>query len=433
MATGISVSDITAILKEVYGEQGPYEQINNETRSLKHFKQKSAEDKWEGEVYVEALHSGRNQGAKAVAERGKLPNANRQKYLELRVPNRYFYGSVEITAQVMKEAKTKRASFVNAMEAEMTGMIKDIAVQCERMIWMAGNGQLCLVNGAGASTTTLNVDTPGSVAGSTNGARFLKPDMEIAIHASGAAPSNTPNAVRKIVSLASDGTSVILDATVSAAQAVDNGWVTLGVNRDSVLEGSVNLEMMGLLGLIDDGTYVGTLHGLSRTTNPIFKSKRFTSVASLDEDIFHRAFDTCDELAGRTPNWLTGHHSAHREYIRLSQSDRRYTGEYLMNPDVGVTGKGKKRELSFNGITIEKARFAPYKMIFGIDDTVLKRYVNTEGEWADEDGSVLDRVAGSDVFQAYYRKFGNMGILQCNSSFILDGITVTVDVNNADV
>jgi len=429
---GVSVGDITAILKEVYGDQGPYDQINNETRSYKHFKQKSEEDKWEGEVYVEALHTGRNQGVKAAAERGLLPVANRQKYDELRVPNRYVYGSVEITAQIMKEAKSKRASFANAMEAEMTGMIKDIAVQSERMIWMNGNGQLCLVNGAGADTTTLNVDTPGGVGGAINGARFLKPGMVIGIHASGAAPSNTPNCVRTVSTIAADGTSVVLTLAVSAANAVDDGWVTLGVTRNSVLEGSVNLEPMGLLGLVDDGTYAATLFSLVRATSPIFKSKRFTSVAALDENILHRAFDACDELSGESPTWLTGHHSVHREYIRLSQSDRRYTGENLMNPDVGVTGNGKKRELKFNGLDIEKARFAPYGQLFGINDNHLKRYVNTEGEWADEDGTVLARVSGQDVFDAYYRKFGNHGILKCNSSFILTGITVTVDVNNAD-
>lgn len=429
---GVSVSDITAILKEVYGEQGPYEQINNETRSLSHFKQKSESDKWEGEVYVETLHSGRNQGVKATAERGLLPDADRQKYLELRVPDRYVYGSVELTAQVMKEAKTNRASFVNAMEAEMSGMVKDIATQLERMIWMYGNGQLCLVNGAGADTTTLNVDTPGGVSGSVNGARFLKPNMVLGIHASGAAPSNTPNAVRTVVSLAADGTSVILNSAVSAVQAVDNGWVTLGVSRGGTLEGSVNLEPMGLTGLVDDGTFVATLFGLSRTTNPIFKAKRFTSVAAIGEDILARADDAADELTGSMPDWLTGHHSAHREYLRLVVTDRRYTGEHLMNPDAG-TGKGKKKELSYQGRTIEKARFAPYGMLFGIDGQHLKRYVNTEGEWADEDGAVLARVSGQDVFQAYYRKFGNNGILRCNSSWILDGITVTVDVNNADV
>ena len=428
---GISISDVAAILKEVYGDEVA-DQINNETRSYSHFKREADDSKWEGEVYVEALRTGRNQATKAAAERGLLPDADRQKYAELRIPNRYVYMAVEVTAQIMKEARTKRAAFLNAMESEMSGAVTDCAVELERMIWMAGNGQLCLVSVAGASTTTLNVDTPGGVAGTVNGARFLKPGSVIAIHAAGAAPSNTPNAVRTVSTVAADGTSVVLTAAVSAGEAVNNGWVTKGVSRGGTLEGSVNLEPMGLLGIIDDGTYVATFHGLSRTTNPIFKSKRFTGVGGLDEDILHRGFDTTDELKNKSPNWLTCHHSIHREYIRLTQSDRRYTGEYLMRPDAGVSG-GKKRELSFNGLSIEKARFAPYEMFFAIDDDPLKRYVSVEGEWADEDGAVLSRVSGQDVFQAYYRKFGNHGTMRCNSSFILDGITSTVDVNNADV
>lgn len=428
---GVSVSDLTVLLHEVWGDHGPWDQINNAIDSYKHFKQKSDEDKWEGEVYVESLHSGRNRGVKAVAERGQIPNADRQKYLELRVPNRYIYGSVELTVQVMKEAKTKRASFTNAMEAEMSGLIKDIAEQMERMVWMIGNGQLCLVNGAGADTTTLNVDTPGGFAGSTNGARFLNPGQVIAIHASGAAPSNTPNAVRTVSTVADDGNSVVLTAAVSAAEAVNNGWVTVGVNRNSVLEGSVNLEPVGIPGLVDDGTMLASFHGLTIASNPIFKSKRFASVAAIDENVLARADDACHELGGSIPNWLTGHHSAHREYLRLVHGDRRYTGDHLMDPDLG-TGTGKAKQLKYQGRTIEKARYAPYGQLFGIDDQHLKRYVATEGEWADEDGSIYSRVSGQDIFQAYYRKFGNHGILQRNSSWVIDGITVQVDINHAD-
>ena len=431
MANGVSVTDLTAILHEVWGDHGPWEQINEAIDSYKHFKQKSDEDKWEGEVYVESLHSGRNRGVKAVAERGQIPNADRQKYLELRVPNRYVYGSVEMTVQVMKEAKTKRASFANAMENEMSGLVNDIAEQMERMIWMTGNGQLCLVNGAGADTTTLNVDTPGGFAGATNGARFLNPGQTIGIHASGAAPSNTPNAVRKVSTVADDGTSVVLDSAVSAAQAVDNGWVTVGVNRNSTLEGSVNLEPIGIPGLVDDGTMIATFFGLTISSNPIFKSKRFTSVAAIDENVLARADDAALEFGGSVPNWITGHHSAHREYLRLVHADRRYTGEHLKMPDLG-TGGGKRQELTYQGRSIEKARYAPYGLLYGIDDRYLKRYVSTEGEWADEDGSIYTRVSGQDIFQAYYRKFGNHGILKRNCSWILDGLTITVDVNHAD-
>jgi len=72
MATGVSVSQLTELLHETWGEHGPWDQINNAIDSYKHFKQKSDTDKWEGEVYVESLHSGRNRGVKAVAERGQI-------------------------------------------------------------------------------------------------------------------------------------------------------------------------------------------------------------------------------------------------------------------------------------------------------------------------------------------------------------------------
>lgn len=425
---GITVALASAILKEVYGPS-TFEQLNQEVRALQHF-QKSESAEWLGRIFIESLHTRRNYSTKANSEGGLLPNAGKQGYAKLQVPDRYVYGTIEVTAQFMNEVRSKGA-FVNGMEREMKGLLDDLKVECNRMIWGYGSGKLAIVNGdigAGA-TLTVPVKNPGGVIGLINGSRFIRGDMEIAFHDS--VGTAAPLAVRVVDTIAVDGTSIVLTATVTNATAPVSGWITKGVSRGGTIQGSAGVEPMGITGLVDDGSFVATLFGLDRALEPMFKSTVFPSVGALDETILHRGFDACDELSGQVPNWLACHHSLHREYIRLSQSDRRYTGDHLMRPDVGISGGGKKNELTFNGIDIEKERMAPYTYLYAIDDSELKRYVNEEGKWVDEDGAVLHRGAGeTDSFKGTYRKFSNYGILRCNSSFVLSGVSVAIDVIN---
>jgi hypothetical protein len=431
---GVTTADVTAALKEVYGTS-PADQLNHEIRALQKF-DKSETAQWLGEVFVESLHTGRNYSTKAVAEGGQLPDAGKQTYEELRIADRYIYGTIEVTAQFMSEVKGK-GSFVNGLDREINGMIRDLKVSCNRHIWGDGRGVLALVNDPGAATmtggsTTVPIDSPMGIAGATNGARFLRAGMIIGGHA--AAPANnTPLVVRTVSSIAADGTSIVIDASADQTEFPDNGVITVAVSRGGTLEGSWQLEPMGILGIIDDGTFVNVIHGLNRTTVPLFKTNVFSSVGDLDELIFWRALDTTDEMAGAEPDWFVAHHSVHREYIKISLADKRYSGEALMRPDVGVTGGGKKHELTFSGTAIEKERYAPYGFLYGIDTSKLKKYVNVEGKWVDEDGAILHRGAGNtDSFKATYRKFGNYASLQSNSSFILKGINSTIDVVNAN-
>lgn len=422
---GISTADAGGILKDVYGDS-VHMQLNNEIPALAHF-QKSDSARWVGRRFVESLRTGRNRATKAVSEKGLLPTAGRQKYNNLFIPDRYVYTTIEVTAQFMSEVRD-RGAFINGMTAEMDGAIDDLKVECERMIWGFGSGQLALVNGdiGGAPVLVIPVKNPGGIAGLINGARFMPSDMVLAFHDAIGTPA--PLAVRTVTARADDGSTITVDATLTNATAPANGWITKGVTNASGSEGSASIEPMGLTGIVDDGTFVAVFHGLDRAANPVFKSNIFTSVGVLDETILHRGMDACDELGGR-PNWLACHHSTNREYIRLSQSDRRYTGDKLMRPDVGITGGGKKDELTFSGQEITKQRFAPYGFFFAMDDREFKRYVNQEGKWVDEDGDVLYRGAGTtDAFKATYRKFSNYSTNRCNTSFVLKGITVHIDI-----
>jgi hypothetical protein len=199
----------------------------------------------------------------------------------------------------------------------------------------------------------------------------------------------------------------------------------------SVTDTSYGKEIMGLLGLIDDGTYVATLHNVNRTTYPMFSSKVITSVGALSADVLQRAIDVASEVGDGEISDLLMHHSVRRAYLALMESDRRYISGDLSKPDAGTVA-AKRGSLAFGGIPITEDKYAPYGIIFAVDRSGFKRWSLVNGEWADDDGSVLIRVgtgsSAADQYEAFYRIWDNFSNDYPNRCARLDGVTATVVV-----
>lgn len=92
----------------------------------------------------------------------------------------------------------------------------------------------------------------------------------------------------------------------------------------------------------------------------------------------------------------------------------------------------KKGTLAFGTIPVRVDKYAPYGIVFGCDKSGFKRYVLKAGEWANEDGSILQRIgtgsSAQDAFEAYYRIWDNFVNDYPNRCFRLDGVTATVAV-----
>ena len=192
----------------------------------------------------------------------------------------------------------------------------------------------------------------------------------------------------------------------------------------AITDTDYNNPFMGLFGLIDDGTYVRTLHGVDRVTYPVFKSFVLSSVGALSLDAMQRAFDAA-EMKGQgniTEMWCE--HGVRRAYLTLLEADRRYTAEKLMKPD-GGTSAVKGGDVTFGGVSFKTERDMPYGFIVGADTDTLQRYVNVRGEWEDEDGNILFRSQNTHDFTALWYMKDNFMCERPNSSFRMDGITTT--------
>ena len=97
-----------------------------------------------------------------------------------------------------------------------------------------------------------------------------------------------------------------------------------------------------------------------------------------------------------------------------------------MRPDAGTKAGVFKADLSFNGVPIKVDKDLPYGTLIGMNKSHMYWIPEVEGEWADEDGSILLRASNQDIYEARFRIFENFFSDKGNAHVRFDGINATV-------
>jgi hypothetical protein len=397
---------------------------------LKYFESLDTKD-WTGLEHVVKVRVNRNRGVYFAAERGARPSAGQQRVESMRVPMRYLYGQIEITKQLMEASRSNESSVARGLRFEMEGLVDDLRIQSQFALWGFGIGIRALFQGSPGTDTRAEVDAPMGVAGATNGARFLNEgDFVVAISPAGVLRAG---GTREITGIATDGTYFDVAAAINSAWA-DNDYVIKAYGADAsiaVNNTDYNHPPMGMLGLVDDGTYNNTYFGLSRSSFPIMRSTVISSVGAISGDVIMRGIHSARSIGKGKISMLWCEDSVLRAYITLTNDLRRYTGGDLLTPDAGTAAAGQDDEsnsgLKFGRIPIHTDLDAPYGMLFGLDTRPFARYVMNPGSWVDDDGNTLFRSATLvDDFTADYRLWEQFVNFQPNTSFRLEGVSANV-------
>lgn len=395
-------------------------QLAEDVDILNMFEKEFKDDSWQGRKKIMPVKIGRNWSVGAIPSRGRLPQAGRSSYKDFEIPIRNTYGRVGFDRTVMLQSRNKKGSWQQVIPAEMDGLTEDLAFNRNRAIWGSGSGVLALVNGAAAATTTVTVDSPGNVAGATNGNRFLHGDTTSGQFVAFLDGSDNIQAVATITGWNAAGTQITVDTAVTCD---DNARIVLA---QSALQTSYNQEVEGLLAAVDDGTYTNVYHLLNRTTFPILKSFVSTGVGALSLDAIQQVIDANDIRVRKNVDLMACEHAVRRAYLSLLETDRRYSGADLMKPDGGTSAAKKPggRTITYGDIPMMVSRDAPYGMLFGLNKASFVRYVESEGQWADEGGAVLKWVSEYDEYTAFYYIYDNLHCQQPNANWRMEGITV---------
>jgi len=357
------------------------EQLNNATVILS--KLDRNERDVVGKQWQLVAHYQRNSGVGAGSETG-LPTAGQQKYKNPYGNVKYNRGRIQVSGPVMKASDKERGAIVRALDAEIQGVTRDLKKEINYQLFNDGTAVRALVNGDPGTGTTLTVDTPGTL--------YFFDGMKIDIlnPADGSVRTGSSGIT---VSTVASSTQLTMSAALNAA-VEDNDYVTRAGATD---QSGTSYEMMGLKGIVDDGTYVTTLHNISRSTYPWWKCSTFSNDDNsgtnrdLTLDLIQQAITAVEKNGGEV-NMIISDHDLRDAYAALVVADKRFVNTLELD--------GGWKALEYNGIPWVADVDCPPNTIFFIDTRHLQIMQMSDWDWMDKDGAVLSRVADSDAYEA---------------------------------
>lgn len=396
--TGSTLSAIQDALKRFY--IGPIRsQLNNSTVLLSRL-QRNQEDV-SGDTltaYVPLDHE-RNQGVGARADGGVLPTARYRQVKQTAIPLKYNYGRIEVTGPAIAGSRNASAAFMKVIDFEIRGMVTGMKVDLNRQLYGDGTGWMCQVNGT-STGTSVTLDNPGT--------QYLEAGMYIDTYS--ATSGGSSGADSASIASVDSTTTLTLD---SAATMTDNYYVFREDSRGN--------EMMGLLGIIDDATYVTTLQGVSRTTYPWFKANVLDNSGTnrdLTLDLMQQSSDEAEKDGGKI-SLVVANYELRRKYADLLVHDKRFVNK------LSLDGGFSALEYSAGGdpIPFVVDRHSRDNTIFFTDESSLAIYRASDFDWMDKDGAILSRVSGYDAYEAILYVYMNPGCTACNHNTVLRDIT----------
>lgn len=391
-----TVSTYDAALKDHYLPHA-IKVLNNKTRTWKWMKLGEGQNDIGGRQILTYAHTGRSGSVGFMPAGATQPTSGNEVRRQVAVPYRQLWGFVRFNKDVVDQSRSPSMSWERAAASEMKAMTKNMMRQAEIAAWGIGSGVIGQIKTTATSATQtlrLITDTAGTGFNSNVGTRYFYPGMYVDI-----LQAQTPTAFRvqgaKVLNVNPSAGTLTLDQSV-ACTAGDSIALSYPSNTDV----SDDLPM-GIPGLIDDGTYVGTIHGIDRSqtddrqnfkANVINAGTDNVTTGALTTDMLQQAEDLADENGDGEPVCWWSHHSTAREYIKLTQRDIRYERPATYDPGAGKRSSGDgpiKTRIAYNDVPIYKGREVPYQTMFCMAEGSVARYPVTDLAWVTADGKVL--------------------------------------------
>lgn len=383
------LTTLSGLEKEVY-EKSISEGVNN-MFDLKDWFSVDEESYPGGDGLVWAHHHGRNSSPFWANEGSAYPLAGNQTSSKGRITAKKIMGRIDLTEEAMEDLTSSENSFRNGMTDEKTRLIDDLARRENHSIGMDGRAILAFLSGA-PTTTTVSLDAPGGIANASFGNRFV--DVGMFIGAVNPASATLRTSIRKVTAAASGGGNVTVDAATFTGWA-DNDYVVQVAASDTtdILDTSYDAAAWGLPALVDDGTNRDNYFGILRSSVLSLQSYVLASAGAMSMDLAQRMADVCYNKLGGIINAIGMHTSTRREWLKITDADRRYTGDDLRNPDPS-TKAFTQGDVTVDNVQIKALRNIALDQVYFLDTKKagLTRYVAESGKFMDRDGSMWVRV-----------------------------------------
>lgn len=392
------------------------EQLNNATVLLSKIGRQ--DQMVSGKSFTVPLHTGRNASAgTGLADGGTLPTAGQQSFETTIVPNRYLYGRIEVTGPTIAATRDNVGAFVDALNSEVDGLMRDFKRDFNRQLNGDGTGALAYVTGS------IDTASGSSISGSVDdnlGNPFVHlPTGSITVDLVDATDGST---------LLGTGHTVTLGASTSTNYAITGtagGAISGSADGDFFIKtGTKGYEVMGIAAIIDnaDPGFLagGSLQGLAVASYPFWKAQvigSYTSPVALAFEDMQEVIDTIatqSDYSEQDIAFMFSNYGVRRAYYKLCIAERRHVN--TMELDGGF------KAVDFNGIPWVVDSQAKRNTLFFINPDTMKIFRTSDFDWMERDGSYLSRVANKDAYEAVLFHYGNLACLSRNGNGVLKGI-----------
>jgi hypothetical protein len=280
-----------------------------------------------------------------------------------------------------------------------------------------GTGRIATVQDNSSGATFIGKIGPAGTA-EPHGVQLLRPNMNISIYAddTGSGALREAAKITKIV----QGTRVVTtDTTLTTTVADDSVYITGSYGQTTVPN--------GLMGIVDDGTLLTTIHNQSRSTYEDLKATVLTGGGALspltEADLLNGAF-TVKHLTGQKITDILMNVGMLDAYLAFVRPDRRYPvapGQSV--PDYKTGYNEDKLEFLWGGgkASINCVDDIAPRTVIGITKDKLRRFNLRKMTWDQSSGGLFKQGVNSTGYkttqQATLVHLENLGSFQPNSAF----------------
>jgi hypothetical protein len=417
-----SLSTVDAILKDDYKDY--IDQLNQATFLLSQIE--TRRDTVTGRIARHAIHLGRSSGVGARGENGTLPTAGNQAYATVPVPVRYVYGRIQLSGPTIRQAVTDRGAFVDALDAEMSGIRRDAMKDVNRQLWGTSNGVIAQCGTTTSATTVVLASSTGTTA-----LRNLFFDGGMVVDIGTVASPTTVASARTITAVDETNKTV----TISGAAVTTSSSHFLfrtgagGASSNSGQPGDGQIELTGIQTIVDDSAVLHTINPSSQPKWKSYVNSNSGTNRAVTETLITGSIMKALINSGKKPSLLVSSEGVHMSVANLFLSLKRnmeqtqlkggYAGIQYYSPS--VSGQGDE------GPTVLYADFdCPNNRLYGINPESLVWHQVGEGwQFMDLDGAVMNRKPDIDAYEATLTCYAELACKQRNSHFVIKDLTET--------
>lgn len=406
---------LAGLLKERY-PMLMYNTIVNRTEVLDLFNEESSAkvfDGPDGKYYKLSDLLGGLQGIGSRLEDTYLPVSGQPIVINPIVKMKYHYARVDFTYQAMVNANAGDAAFADFGTAVLLPVVENLTDDLDRQA--CGYAAGILARYVSTSGSTISIDRPFGLTGSTKGWLNVKAGMSIVFgpnaDGSGLRSGGAPAKVLTVDPTGNSGGGTALLDFIPGDLAA-NDYIFRGDEQGAnVPINGEEPEMMGIEGMVDNGTVLDTLQNVSRTTVSEWKSTVIDASAApystaFTEGLALRLMTDARTIGGGKPSVVICSHDVGRQAYNAI----RQLGGFAARRDAAqVAGgyKGVAFDTPMGPLEVRSvARIAPGRA-YALDTSTLGRAKIGNGDWVDTFGGIFhqQQVGGAikDAGFAYYR------------------------------